>query len=344
MRIPPHYPFSLFNLAKSSGWKYDDPPMETKLTVIRETAMEQAPIEKLRECLTNGDIVWLDVLGKDQIEFSTLAEPFGFHPLSLEDAMEAVLRPKVETFLNYVFVAVRAINHEAGARPHDTIGLKLFLGERFLVSVHRRPLASISTVHEKLPHLLRRSNHPSIVLAGLCSDVIDYFDPVVRELEDRIEDLEEASFQNPSVSAGEKLLAAQREVLLLRRAAVPVRDLLHTILERADPLITAEARVHLRDALDEITRITDWLNVLRELSTGALTMYQAALDNQTNAIMKFLSIAATLALPMNVIVGFYGMNVALPAQQKAWAVFMVVGVMLSVLVILLTVFKRKRWI
>lgn len=314
------------------------------MTVIRESTAESAPIEKLRELITNGDTVWLDVFGKDQAEFASLVEPFGFHPLSLEDAMEAVLRPKVETFLNYVFVAVRAINHEAGARPHDTIGLKLFLGERFIVSVHRRPISSIATVHDRLPNLLRRSSHPSIILAELCADVIDYFDPVVRTLEDRIEELEEASFQNPTVGAGEKLLAAQREVLLLRRAAVPVRDLLHTILERADPLVTVESRVHLRDALDEITRITDWLNVLRELSTGALTMYQAALDNQTNAIMKFLSIAATLALPLNVVVGFYGMNIALPAANRPWAVGMVVCIMAGVLLTLLAVFKRKRWI
>lgn len=302
------------------------------------------PTEKLPELIANGETVWLDVRGNDPAAFSALVEPFGFHPLSLEDAMEAVLRPKVETFLNYVFVAVRAINHESGARPHDTIGLKIFLGERFLVSVHRRSISSIGAVHDRLPQMLRRSTHPSIILAGLCADVIEYFDPVVRALEDRIEELEEASFQNPTVVAGEKLLAAQREVLLLRRAAVPVRDLLHTILDRADPLITVESRVHLRDALDEVTRITDWLNVLRDLSTGALTMYQAALDNQTNAIMKFLSIAATLALPLNVIVGFYGMNVFLPAADRPWAVLLVVSLMISVVLTLLFVFKRKRWI
>lgn len=319
--------------------------LETKLIVIRESTAEQVPIEKLPELIANGETVWLDVLGKDQTEFTSLVEPLGFHPLSLEDAMEAVLRPKVETFINYVFVAVRAINHEAGARPHDTIGLKIFLGERFIVSVHRRPIGSVATVHDRLSQLLRRSSHPSIILAELCSDVIEYFDPVVRTLEDQIEELEEASFQDPTVVAGEKLLQAQREVLLLRRAAVPVRDLLHTILERADPLITVESRVHLRDALDEITRITDWLNVLRDLSTGALTMYQAALDNQANAIMKFLSIVATLALPLNVIVGFYGMNVlGLPAAQTSWGILMVVGIMACVLSTLLFVFRRKRWI
>lgn len=319
--------------------------MEMKLVVIRDTSAEVVPIDRLRELIANGETVWLDIQGNDPAEFSNLVEPFGFHPLSLEDAMEAVLRPKVESFLNYVFVAVRAINHETGARPHDTIGLKLFLGEKFLVSVHRRALGSISSVRDnKLPHLLRRSNSPSIIMAGLISDVIDYFDPVVRNLEDRIEELEEASFQDPTVVAGEKLLAAQREVLLLRRAAVPVRDLLHSLLDRGDPLFTVESRVHLRDALDEITRITDWLNILRELSTGALTMYQAALDNQSNAIMKVLSIVATTALPLNVIVGFYGMNISLPAQQRPWAVWMVVSVMASVLFVLLAVFKRKRWI
>lgn len=263
--------------------------METKLIVIREATPVEVPIEQMRELITNGETVWLDAFGKDAAEFANLVEPLGFHPLSLEDAMEAVLRPKVETFLNYVFVAVRAINHEAGARPHDTIGLKLFLGERFLVSVHRRNISSIGSVRDRLPQLLRRSTHPSIILAALCSDVIEYFDPVVRTLEDRIEEMEESSFQNPTVEAGEKLLAAQREVLLLRRAAVPVRDLLHTVIDRADPLITVESRVHLRDALDEITRITDWLNILRELSTGALTMYQAALDNQTNVAVKRLT-------------------------------------------------------
>lgn len=318
--------------------------METKLIVLRETTAEVMPLEKLRDLIANGETVWLDILGKDPVEFANIVEPFGFHPLSIEDGMEAVLRPKVESFINYVFVAVRAINSEAGARPHDTIGLKLFLGERFIVSVHRRPINSIAAVRERLPQLLRRSSHPSIVLAGLCSDVIDYFDPVVRELEDRIEELEEASFQNPTVVAGEKLLSAQREVLILRRAAVPVRDLLHTLLDRADPIITVESRVHLRDALDEITRITDWLNVLRDLSTGALTMYQAALDNQTNGIMKFLSIAATLALPLNVIVGFYGMNISLPVQNKPWAVGLVVTSMICVVLSLLSVFKRKRWI
>lgn len=303
--------------------------METKLSVIRESTAETVPVERLRELITNGETVWLDVLGKDSAEFSNLAEPFGFHPLSLEDAMEAVLRPKVETFLNYVFVAVRAINHEAGARPHDTIGLKLFLGERFLVSVHRRPISSIATVHDRLPQLLRRSTHPSIILAGLCTDVIDYFDPVVRTLEDRIEEMEESSFQNPTVEAGEKLLAAQREVLLLRRAAVPVRDLLHTVLDRADPLITVESRVHLRDALDEITRITDWLNILRELSTGALTMYQAALDNQTNVAVKRLTTITLVFMFTGLLASLGGMT-EFANLPRHWNFFVVSAAIIAI--------------
>lgn len=318
--------------------------MDTRLVVIRETSVEKVPVEKLRDLISLDETIWLDVLGNDPTEFASLVEPFGFHPLSIEDAMEAVLRPKVEVFPNYVFVSVRAINREIGARPHDTIGLKIFLGEKFIVSVHRRHLRSTDAVLERLPNLLRRTSHPSIILAGLCSDVIDYFDPVVRELEDRVEDLEAASFANPTVVAGEKLLGAQREVLLLRRAAVPVRDLLFTILDRADPRIAAESRVYLRDALDEVTRVTDWLNVLRDLSTGALTMYQAALDNQANAIMKFLSIVATLALPLNVIVGFYGMNVHNLPLADTWGIYFVLSVMASFLLVLIVVFRRKRWI
>ncbi len=319
--------------------------METKLVVIRETSTEIVPVDRLKELISNGETVWLDILGKDPVEFAGLVEPFGFHPLSIEDAMEAVLRPKVETFLNYVFLAVRTINHEAGERPHDTIGLKLFLGERFLVSVHRRPISSIAAVRERLPQLLRRSAHPSIILAGLCSDAIDYFDPVVRELEDRIEELEEASIQDPTVVAGEKLVNAQREVFLLRRAAGPVRDLLVTTLERANPLISVESRVHLRDALDEIRRITEALNGLRDLSIGALSMYQAALDNQSNAIMKFLSIVATMTLPLTVITGFYGMNIAwLPFSGGHTSFFFVLFLMSLTLLALLLVFKRKHWL
>jgi magnesium transporter len=159
-----------------------------------------------------------------------------------------------------------------------------------------------------------------------------------------MEALEEQAVRGTGPETIARIRAVKRDLLALRRITWPQRDALNWLLREQTPLIAADTQPYLRDCYDHVSRIIDTLETYRELASDLLAAHLSAVSNQMNAVMKTLTIMASIFIPLTFVAGLYGMNLKMPETRWDWAYPAVLGVMAAVGVGMVAYFKRKKWI
>ncbi len=267
-----------------------------------------------------GDgLLWVDVDSTSEVERDVLPNVFTLHPLSIEDALSAKSRVKLEEFEpdgphGYLLLVLRAVRFciDTPDDPYDieTVNLSLFVGKHFVVTVHREPSPSVDAVAELVHHnpdLLARG---ASRLAHMVADnAIDAYFPILDEVDGFIDQLEERVFTVFDQSALQDIFRVKRLVLSLRRYLTPQRDVFNSLSNRPSKFLPVETQVYFRDVYDHVLRINDALDTYRELLSGTLDGYLTQVNNRLGQVTKGLSVVATLSIPFVVISGMWGMNV-----------------------------------
>jgi magnesium transporter len=171
---------------------------------------------------------------------------------------------------------------------------------------------------------------------------------VLEAIDDAIDELEDAIVLGPDDEQLQRIFHLKRSLVTLRRIVTPQRDLAaRTIEDLAElPGLDPGARDYFRDVYDHLIRVSDMVDSYRDLLTGAMDVYLSTVSNRTNAVMKQLTLVATIFLPITALTGFFGQNFGwlVVHVRSLWAflAFGVGGIVLSS-AILFVWFKRSRF-
>lgn len=292
-------------------------------------------------------VVWVDIAAPDPGEFALLAETFHFHPLSVDDAKSALQFPKIEPYPAYLYLVLHGIDVRAG-HPHQfaTRDVDFFLGRNYLVTVHDGDSRTLAMQRELcVRHGRVLDEGPVALLHRIVDAMVDNYRPVIEAIEGRLNALEEHAFAGKE-HLGRQLLKLKRELSVMRRVLVPQRDTVARLARREFPVISDEMAFRFRDVYDHVVRMTEEAIMFQDRVTGIFEVHLTTISNHLSAVMKVLTVMSTVFLPLTVLTGMWGMNVALPRfpgsdAAQFWWVF---GIMVSISVTMLALFRRQRWI
>jgi magnesium transporter len=305
----------------------------------------------LREALADKDgLVWLDLTVREEEDASVLRDVFAFHELTIEDCVSPRVDPaRIDDYGEYLFIIVQAITGYEPDKELEPVEVDFYLGPNYVVSCHREEIPAIEQFRERCrrdDRTLRRT--PDWVLHGLIDAIVDEYLPIVDAVDDTIDKLEEQILTRPDTSLMRQIVLAKRNALRIRRATVPQRDVLLR-LSRGEfgDFILPETAMYYRDIFDHLMRIEYLIESVRDLADGALNTYLSVISNRLNEIMKVLTAAAAIFLPLTLISGIYGMNFSenqFPGFDTSWGFAAAVGFMVALAAGLLGFFRWRGWI
>jgi magnesium transporter len=303
--------------------------------------------ERISEIRSNpAATLWLDLISPSQDELHALQQEFEFHPLALEDATRAHQRPKVDSYGKYYFVVFYCIDMDSETHTLCTTPLYLFIGSNYLVTIHAEPITQIKET-------LRRWQSPesplgqdvgSLVYALLDALVDDYF-PVMDQISDRADELEERIFEAFDESALQAIFQLKKDLLQLRRVVAPERDVLNVMLRRDIRVFDENDVLYLQDVYDHIVRTTDAIDTYRDLLSSALDSFLSVQSNRLNVTVKTLTVASIILMSAALVAGIYGMNFDyMPELHWRYGYFFALGLMLAIAGGLIVLFRRIKWL
>jgi len=300
--------------------------------------------ETVEKLLAGGDFFWLDLDRPDEADFEILTDVFRFHPLAVEDSEHFGQRAKLDEYDDFVFIVAY------GAAPDDDrlVEVHFFYSQRCLVTVHRDDSPAFGEIRERYDKRQALIERPSLLLYKLIDGLVDSFFPILAEFDDRIDELENAIFARADDQQLQEIFRMKRLLVGMRKAVSPQRDTFARLAGGIGglPGFTPDDERYFRDVYDHLIRISDLIDSYRDLLTGAMDVYLSTVWNRLNAVMKQLTVIATIFLPLSWITGFFGQKFGwMVGHIGRWETFLALGVGTEVLAIvaMLTYFRRRGW-
>lgn len=298
--------------------------------------------------LGTNTISWMDIqgLGSERI-LKQIGEIFKLHPLLLEDVVNVPQRPKVEDYNEQLMMIVQMVRPKENEEGFESEQVGFVLGNKYLLTFQEEEIEDcFDIVRERIranQGKVRQGNADYLMYL-LLDSIIDGYFPVLEDYGDRIEDLEDALVIKPQTSNLEEIYTIRRELLALRRAIWPLRNVTNILVRGESPLISSDAQIYFRDCYDHVIQILDIVETYRELASSLMDVYLSSMSNKMNEVMQVLTVVSTIFIPLTFIAGVYGMNFEyMPELQYRWSYFLCLGLMGVIAGGLIYFFWRRGW-
>ena len=313
---------------------------------VEDGTIATGRLDDLETARASG-LAWADVLGIDEGQLLDLADRLNLHPLAIEDCLHFPQRPKIDEYAGSLFV-VWVTPGTGNSKDIQMAELDVFLGLDFLVTVHQDPLPAISDTFAEGPAVFQRGTGG--LFYELIDRLVDATMPLVDDLADRLEDIENVMMSEDLRTETQQtsvrdLYIVRRQLVKLHRVISPERDVLRA-LSRVHEIINEEAYRYLQDVGDHLARVEDSIETARDVAAAVMDIHLSVQSNRMNAIMKQLTVVATIFMPLTLISGIYGMNVVKgmwPPVRAVWSFAAVIAGMVAIAVGMALYFRRKNW-
>ena len=315
------------------------------------TDLENRRLESIEESFSfekEDRVTWINLNGLNHTEeIEKLCKHFEIHPLTQEDLVSVRQRPKVEDFDEYMMVVAKMLYFDA---EHNLTSehISFILGPDYLLTFQESSVDVFNPVRDRLIHSKGRVRQKGAdyLMYVLLDLIIDNYFSIIEDIGERIEKLEDQLFDSASDDdIAENILELKKEILRIRKAIYPVREVVNKLDKSESKLIDDRTGIYLQDLYDHIIQITESVDIHRELIWGLMDMHMTTISNKMNEVMKVLTIIATIFIPLTFIAGIYGMNFDnIPELHYKYSYFILWGVMIVLFGVMIYFFKRKKWL
>ncbi|UCF44535.1 MAG: magnesium/cobalt transporter CorA [Planctomycetota bacterium] len=326
---------------------------KVRITLIdyTEQDFQEKTVDNIEECFpfkATPTVTWINIDGLHHVEtIEKLGKEFELHPLILEDILNTTQRPKCEDFDKYIFIVLKMLSHDEVEGGLKAEQVSMVLNRNFVISFQEE----VGDVFEQIRDRLRKSKGrirrmgADYLAYALIDAVVDNYFVILEKFGEKIESMQEQLVADPSEKTLQQIHSLKREMIFLRKSIWPLRELINGLQRTESALVTDATNIYLRDVYDHTIQIIDTIESFRDAVSGMLDIYLSSISNRMNAVMKVLTIIATIFIPLTFIAGIYGMNFKyMPELELRWGYAVALAVMVVVAILMLIYFRRKKWL
>lgn len=327
----------------------DRPAAEMDLSMIcyNASSAEMKHLANIGELPGSRDysrITWINVSGfGDSESIRQMCELYGIHPLTVEDILHTEQQPKMEIFEKYRFLSIKAIQQES---EFLTDQISIIILKNTLITFQEIPGDSFSRIRKRILEdagEIRRMGTDYLAYSILDA-VVDEYSVTLTHLEEDIEKFDERATKTSDDSFIGELQDTKRYLLQIRRAILPVKEIILTISHHGMFFQTDELKPYLQDLNENLNYAITMAESHREWLSNIMDVNLSVLSHQMNKVMKVLAMISTIFIPLTFIAGIYGMNFRkMPELEQNLGYPIVLGGMGLIAAIMIIVFKKRRW-
>jgi magnesium transporter len=333
---------------------FPPPPSFTPYVMVYSldsTGVTLRRYDQLADCepeLIPGRINWVRVVGVHNDAFvRTVGKRFGLHPLLLDDVLSTGHRPVIEDYDTCIFILLRLLDYDEKQKRVLAEQVSLASGDGFVLTFQERESNLWDEVASRLEkgagrQVKRSQDH---LTHALVSAILDEYILTLGRLAEDIEEIEQTLLAGGNGETLTEIYRLKREVLFLHRSLWPLREVLGRFVKEESENADSISALLWSDIQQDVYQVLDAVETLREMLSEMVGLSMTKAELRMNAVGQYLTLVATIFLPLNFLVGFYGMNFDnLPFKSSEWGVYALLGLMVLTITGMTTFFYRRRWL
>ena len=297
---------------------------------------------------SEGKVTWYDIRGlNDESLIQRIGQIFDVHPLAIEDILNTTQRPKWEDYINGIFIIIHALRYDKRIGDSVTEQVSVYLERNVLLTFQEDTDDLFLPIRERLNRGLGKIKQKGadFLAYTLLDYIVDGYINVLEDLEDEIETIEIQILTKFTPSVRSDIYRLKRQLTEIRRAALPLRDVVSRFSREQGEFIDPANQVFIRDLYDHVVRVIETVENQRDMLNNMNDLFNSEQTNQTNHIFKVLTMISVIFIPPTFIVGVYGTNFdVLPELHFRYSYFVMWGVIILLAILQLIFFRWKKWL
>jgi len=299
--------------------------------------------EGVRAWRPEQGLLWLHVDLDNPTAAGWIRDEAGLEEVGVDALLAGPTRPRSAPMSHCLLVVLRGVNQNPGSEPEDMVAVRLWIEPHRVIASSRRHLMAVDDVSEAI-EAGEGPVTPGGVLATIAERLLARMEPVLEELEDEMDDLEELAVAEAPASLGSRLAGTRQRIISLRRHLAPKREAIARLALLKHDLLDADTQSRLHEISDDVTRLVENLDEHRDRGAVVQDQLSGRQAEEVNSRMLVLSIVTAIFLPLGLLTGLLGINVGGMPGAKSSTAFTVVCVLLVVLAAVeLWVLRRMKW-
>jgi magnesium transporter len=312
--------------------------------------IEEKDIKDIESCSvykSNGRITWINIDGLRKAEVEAVCAGYNIHALTAEDILSINQRPKMDEAEEYLFCLLNMLYYNDETRAVEQEQISIVLMKDTLLSFQEDPHKDVfNPIREKLKLASSkiRQRSADYLCYSMLDLIVDNYFIVMEKLGDRIEEVEEEIIRKSNKRSLAKISQLRKELIILKRNFVPVRDVINGFLRIESDLLDERTAKYFKDVYDHIVQAIDLSENYRDVMIGMQELYINHVNLKTNEVMKVMAIVTCLLAPATVIGGIFGMNFdSIPYLHTEYGFWIAVVIMLIIPLIMVRIFYKRGW-
>jgi magnesium transporter len=301
--------------------------------------------------LSASGLTWVNVVAPDTETAQMLAVRFGWHPLDVEDIVSKRQRPKVDDYEEdgYLFAVLHFPVFDQAVQRLNAAELDIFIGHDYVVTIPNRELLPVTRLFERCQgderlreQLFARGS--GRLLYEILDDLFDYCFPILDKIAHKLDGIEDEMFEGRSEEVVRDLSNVKQEIISYRKIIKPERSTLRVLERRVEDFLPEELELYFDDIVDSAERIWDLLDNYKEVVEGLESTNESVISHRQNDVLRLLTVFTVIVLPLTMLTGVFGMNVAFPGEGTREAFWIIAAALVAILVGMVGFFRWKRWL
>lgn len=294
--------------------------------------------------LPAGGWTWIDMVDESTESMSAVGRHLGIDESAMAEANSTSRLPLIDEYSDYLFLVLHGLTHGTGERM-STPEIDIFLSSSYLVTIRDGSRLTLDVTQERITEDGTTSERsPAQLLANMALVAARRYGPLIHELQRQADALEEQAIRAEPQTVIE-VHALRRDIIVLRQAISPQLDAYSDLAQSNHPAIDSDARRLIGRVVTQHERALESLEAGRALLMSVLEIYRGALADQSNEIMRVLTVFSAILLPLGLIAGLWGMNfLNIPGAEATDGFWWLLGAMAVLAIGLWTYFSRRGFI
>ena len=314
-------------------------------------AVAPRPEPRVAELSADG-LTWIHLDPPiDPETVNALRARFGWHPLDVEDVLSKRQRPKVDDYVDdgYLFGVLHFPAYDKSIQRLNAGELDFFLGSDYLVTISNVELLPVTRLFTRLQEDERLRDQlfgkgSGRLLYEVLDDLFDYCFPILDKIAYKLDSIEDDIEDRRSEEIVTDISKVKQEIISYRKIIKPQRPALRLLERHIERFLPVELELYFDDLVDASERIWDLLDNYKEVVEALESTNESVISHRQNDVLRILTVFSVVLLPLTLISGIFGMNVAFPGEATHTAFWIIVGLMVAVIVSMVAFFKYKRWL
>ncbi len=314
-------------------------------------SIEERTVQSVDEILRykgQGTVTWVDIEGLKNIELvEAVGRAFNIHPLVLEDILNTHQRPKFEEYDDYLYIVMKVVSLEGDELSPNYEQVSVLVLSDFVFTFKERKDDVFLPINRRIKNNRSqlRSLGSDYLAYTILDTIVDLNFSLLDSFDEKLDSIEDELLTDPTPQTLVDIQRIKRELINIRRNTSPLRELLGAILRSESELIHEKTHMYFRDVYDHAIRITEAIELHRDMMSGLLDIYISSVSNKMNEVMKVLTVFMSVFVPLTFIAGIYGMNFEyMPELGWKWSYPVLWLGFIATSLVLLAFFKKKKWL